>query len=158
MRTAEFLHAIFPNRPFGPLPDPEEDRQWEQIHVLFGMATLWAQAYEDGLAYFVVKAEERWQRSGNSSERINKMVLGILQKEYARYCHLENHHQEDMKHVLDLRNSLAHNFYRRRMDKLATQMGREEVIEELQQAINCLQMARDNAYWNISLLTGQPAL
>lgn len=157
MTTAKYLHAIFPARPFGQLPDPEEERQWEQIHFLFGQATLWAQAYEDGLACFVAKAEERWQRSGKSLEEINRMVLGGLQKEYARYCHPKDHHQ-DMERVRILRNSLAHNFYRRRMKELATQTGREKVISELHQAIISLQIARDDVYWNISLVTGQPAL
>lgn len=158
MTTDEYLHAIFPTRPFGQLPDPEEDSQWDQIHFLFGHATLWAQAYEDGLADFVLKAEERWQRSGKSPEEINRMVLGVLQNEYARYCHLEDHHREDMKRVRVLRNSLAHNFYRRRMAKLTTKVGRGEIIAELHQAINSLQIERDNVYWNIGLVTGQPAL
>lgn len=158
MMTAQYLHAIFPARPFGQLPDPEEDRQWEQIHFLFGQATLWAQAYEDGLACFVINAEARWQRSGKSPEEINKMVLGCLQKEYGRYCHLADHHREDMKHIRDLRNSLAHNFYRRRMAKLETRVGRDEVIAELHQAINRLQIERDNIHWSIGLVTGEPAL
>jgi hypothetical protein len=36
------------------------------------------------------------------SKEINRMVLGGLQKEYARCCHLEDHHHEDMKRVLNL--------------------------------------------------------
>jgi len=158
MTNSRYRYVIFPTLPFGHSPDPVEDGQWEQIYFLFGQALLWAQAHEDGLAQLVGKAEHRWQRSGKSVDQINRMTLGALQKEYVRYCHLEDHHREDMKQVLDIRNSLAHNFYRRRMDQLATDAGREAVIAELQRAGDALQMARDDVYWNLSLLTGESPL
>ena len=53
----EFRAAIFPAFPFGPVTDEREDQQRDQIHFLFGQATLWAQAYEDGMACFISAAE-----------------------------------------------------------------------------------------------------
>src|SRR5690606_31445972 len=57
LTEAEYRHAIFPDRPFGPIPDVADDVQWDTIHLLFGQATLRAQAYEDALARFVIAAE-----------------------------------------------------------------------------------------------------
>jgi hypothetical protein len=32
----EYLASIFPNRPFGPIPEEGEDQQWNQLLFLFG--------------------------------------------------------------------------------------------------------------------------
>lgn len=153
---AEYRTAIFPARPFGPLPAEGEDDQWGQIYFLFGQAVLWAQAYEDGMAQLVIAAEKRWQRSGIPAEKVKRMVLGQLQKEFARYCHLEPHHHERMAEILKVRNGIAHSFYRRRMAQLQTAEGRTQVIQELHEAVRMFQMERDELYWLLSTLTGQP--
>lgn len=153
---AEYRAAIFPACPFGPLPAEGEDDQWEQIYFLFGQAMLWAQSYEDGMAKLVIAAEARWQRSGIPAEEINQKALGQLQKEYARYCHLEPHHHERMAEVRKTRNRIAHSFYRRRMAQLQTAEGRTQVIRELHGAIHQFQIERDEMYWLLSALTGQP--
>ncbi|MBN9522192.1 hypothetical protein J0H58_27350 [bacterium] len=84
------------------------------------------------------------------------MSLGQLQKEYARYCHLKPHHLKRMAEVLKVRNAIAHNFYRRRMARLESAEGREQVIRELHEAIYLFQTERDEMYWLLSALTGQP--
>lgn len=72
---SDYLHAIFPDRPFELARDEREERQWNSIHFLFGQATLRAQAYEDGMARFIVAAEEQWHRSGKTAEEIWRMAL-----------------------------------------------------------------------------------
>jgi hypothetical protein len=155
---AEFRAAIFPAFPFGPLPNQREKKQWEQIEFLFGQATLWAQALEDGIARFVMAAEAHWKQSGITSEQIQMLTLGALQREYCRYCHLREYHQKEMARALRTRNHLAHSFYRRRMILLQTEQGRNDVIRELQAAIELFIQERDEVYWNLSCLTGQSPL
>ena len=154
----EYRHAIFPDRPFGPIPDDDEDQQWEQIHFLFGLAMFRTQAYEDGMARFVIVAELRWKRSGKTAAEIGKLTLGQVQKEYRKYCQLEDHHRDRMADALKIRNSLAHNFYRLRMNLLESVEGRERVIKELHAAIELFRQERDEMYWNLSLLTGETPL
>lgn len=153
---AEFRHAIFPDRPWEGLGDASEDGQWTVIHFLFGQATLRAQAYEDGVARFVIAAEQKCPRSGKSEDEIWRLTLGGLQKEYSRYCLLQDYHRERMAKTLAIRNSLAHNFYRRRRHLLESNEGRERVICELREADSLFQQERDDVYWNLSMLTGQP--
>ena len=155
---SDYLYTIFPDRPFELAPDEREDHQWSNIHFLFGQTTLRSQAYEDGMARFIVAAEEQWYRSGKTAEEIWRMTLGPLQKEYARYCLLEKCHYERMENALKVRNSLAHNFYRRRMQLLESPEGREQIIRELHEAAELFQQERDDVYWNLSMLTGQPLL
>jgi hypothetical protein len=154
----EYLHAIFPNRPFGELPDKHEDQQWSQIHSLYGLAVFCAQSYEDGMARFVIAAEEHRKRSGFKAKKIWRLPLGDLQKEYCRYCHLEVHHKERMAKAVQLRNSLVHKFYHRRINLLESAAGRDQVIQELHSAIRLFQQERDEMYWNLGLITGQPPL
>ena len=154
----ELLASIFPSRPFGPPPSDGEVEQWTLIHGLFGQAMLWAQAYEDGLSRLVVAAEARWKRSGKNPDDIWKMTLGQLQKESLRYSHLDAYQLVEQANLLKVRNSIAHNFYRRRMGRLETHEGREQVIRELCDAIRLFQMERDEMYWLLSSLTGQPLL
>ena len=154
----EYRYAIFPDYPFGPIPNEGEDEQWHQIHFLFGQATLRAQAYEDGIARFVVAAEARWVRSGKTAVEVWKLTLGALQKEYCRYFHIEDHRRERMTEALRIRNSLAHNFYRRRMEFLGCAEGRNHVIRELHTAIDLFKIERDETYWNLSLINDQPLL
>jgi hypothetical protein len=158
MTDTEYRAAIFPALPFGPILDEREDWQWDQIHFLFGQATLWAQAYEDAMARFVIEAEQRWNRSEKTPEQIAKMTLGALQKEYCRYCHLAPFHCERLAVALNTRNRLAHSFYRRQMRLLSSLQGRQQVIQELQIAIDRFILERDDMHWNLSLLTGQPPL
>lgn len=154
----EYRAAIFPALPFGPLPTVREDDQWNQIYFLFGQAMLWAQSYEDGMAQLVVAAEKRWNRSGIPAEKIRKMNLGQLQKEYIRYCHMEQHDHERLAEARRVRNEIAHSFYRRRMKQLQTVEGRDRVIRELHEAIRLFQIERDEMYWLLSAVTGQPLL
>lgn len=157
-RDPDYLHAIFPDRPFGPPRDKVEGGQWNAIYFLFGQAMFRAQAYEDALASFIVSAEARLPSSGKTPDEVWRLTLGGLQKEYGRYCLLEDSDRERMNRALKVRNSLAHNFYRRRMDLLETQQGRDQVIRELSHAGDLFQRARDAVYWNRSLLTGEPPL
>ena len=152
----EYHASIFPNSPFGPIPDEAENQQWNQIHFLFGKAMLWAQAYEDGMTRFVVVAESRWKRSGKTEEKIWRMTLRQLEKEYELHCHLERHQYKRMEKVRKLRNSIAHKFYRHRMALLQSAEGRDQVIRELHEAIRMFEMARDEMYWFLNCLTGQP--
>lgn len=154
LTEAEYRHAIFPDRPFGPIPDVADDVQWDTIHLLFGQATLRAQAYEDALARFVIAAEGVWPRSGKSTEAILRLPLDPLQKEYARYCLLEPWHIDELARALRVRNSLAHSFYRRRQPLLEDHEGRKHVISELHEASDLFQRQRDEVYWNLSILTG----
>lgn len=150
---SDFRHAIFPDLPCG-TSHASEDAQWRAIRFLFGQVTLRAQAYEDALARFVVTARGLEDRASEDEERIWRLTLGKLQKEYRTYCLLEPAHLERMARALEIRNSLAHNFYRRRMHLLETAEGRESVIEELQAAEDFLRSERDDVYWNLHLLTG----
>lgn len=155
---SDSLHAIFPDRPFELARDEREDHHWNSLHFLFGQATLRAQACEDGIARFIVAAEEQWHRSGKTAEEIWRMTLGTLQKEYARYCLLEACHYERLENARRVRNSLAHNFYRRRMHLLESPEGRERVIRELFEAAELFQQESDDVYWNLSMLTRQSPL
>lgn len=160
MSTADkdYRHAIFPDQPFGSVPDERNDEQWNQIYFLFGQATFRAQAYEDGMACFVIAAEQHWKRSGKSPAEISKLPLGKLQNEYRLYCHLQPFHHEQLDAAVRTRNRLAHGFYRHRLDQLQCFEGRQQVIQELQGTIELFKRQRDEMYWNLSLLTGQPPL
>jgi hypothetical protein len=151
----EYRYAIFPDRPFGPIPDEQEVQQWSRIYFLFGQATFRSQAYEDGMARFIIAAEGRWNRSGKPAEEILRLPLGLLQKEYPKYVYLEDHHRDRMADALKIRNSLAHSFYRHRMNLLESVEGRAQVIRELHAAIELFRQERDEMYWNLSLLTGE---
>lgn len=158
LTEAEYRHSIFPDRPYGPVPDAGEATQWETIHLLFGQVTLRAQAYEDALTRFVIAAESVWPRSWKTADEISRLPLGPLQKEYARYCELKQCHLQTMAQALRIRNSLAHSFYRRRQHLLESYEGRQRVIDELYLADELFQRQCDEVYWNLSLLTGIEAV
>ena len=120
--------------------------------------TLRAQAYEDALARFVFMAMRLDGVSAGTERRVRRLTLGALQKEYANYCLLETAHADRMRRALEVRNSLAHSFYRRRMHLLETPEGRERVIAELSDAEELLKQERDEVYWNCSLLSGEAPL
>jgi hypothetical protein len=96
--------------------------------------------------------------SAGPEPRIRRLTLGALQKEYAKYCLLEAAHEDRMRRALEVPNSLAHSFYRRRMHLLETPEGRERVIVELSDAEELLRRERDEVYWNCSLLSGEASL
>lgn len=154
MERSEYPSCIFPDFPFEEA-DKEEDIQWKTIYSLFGMSVFRAQGYEDSLIKFVIEAESRWGKTGLADEKIKKLTLGKLQKEYSKYCNLPEARTASMKNALEKRNSLVHSFYRKRADKLSNHAGRKEVIEELMEIINLLIGERDDVYWNSSFLSGE---
>lgn len=148
--TNDFRYTIFPDRPLD--DDDTADAQWQQLHFLFGQAMFRAQAYEDALARFVVAAEDRWQRSGLSEAKIWRLTLGPLQREYKRYCILQPNDESQMDEALRYRNSIAHNFYRRRLQTLGSTEGRDAVIAELIEMADRFRDLRDTVYQHLGML------
>lgn len=152
--STEFRYQIFPDRPIG-LDFDESDEHWDQIHFLFGSATLRAQAYEDAMAKFIVAANRKWGRTGRSDRQIWRLTLGQLHKEYIKYFANSIEMEPELRLVLKMRNSIAHKFYKNRMEKLETVEGRRLIAIELQEMVDKFRQKRDDVYWNLGMLEGR---
>jgi hypothetical protein len=115
-------------------------RQAHQVYAKFGVAMYGAQTLEfvilavlewSGLVSGRYTTAEAWARA--DAELLRK-TLGALQKalivERVDLTHLE----EDLVRAVALRNFLAHNYFRERIDAIESWEGRERMVAELDQA------------------------
>jgi hypothetical protein len=116
----------------------------QQVYAKFGLAMYAGQALEYVIATLLewsgftsgqYLSHEEWERADINFLR---KTLGALRKELLAQPIDLAHLEGDLTRAVELRNFLAHHYFRERIDALTTQEGCKNMLAELEQAVNLL--------------------
>ncbi len=116
--------------------DPENDHHRE-VYAHYGLAMYCAQVLEHELANFVVVSRSIAGKFTNVEERealwqtLFASTMGRQLRAALEESRLDEEGVRALERALQARNFLAHDYFRERIDKFATELGRSEMIEEL---------------------------
>lgn len=131
-----------------------KDEHVKTVYAHFGLAQYLAQVLEHGLANTLVYAEllprragepvprKQWEEEfdGFMNQQFEK-TLGRLIRGLRAITSVPTDLEDLLNNALKTRNFLAHHFFRERAESFMSRKGREEMIEELDQAQTLFSLA-----------------
>lgn len=122
-----------------------ESWQTREVYATFGLAIYFAQVLEHGIVNLIVWSGvidgtyHTYEETEAANVELFRKTMGAMKKELINRRADLAHLDEDLVRALRLRNFLAHNYFRERSSAFVNEHGRDQMLDELRNAIAIFQ-------------------